>query len=317
MTGSSAGPADDETERPFAAVVLAGGGAVRMDGIDKSSAALGGRTLLELVLDALVDAREVVVVGTPVRTTRKVTFTREDPAGGGPAAGLLAGRSALLGDFDTLVVVAVDMPRLTAATVRRLRAAAAGHDGAFLTDASGRRQLAGVLDPGRLDEVAPGLEDRHGLPFHRLLAGLDLAGVAAIGDEGRDVDTWADLRDLQGGSGLPPGPPIGNSGVMNLHDWIDELCDVLDIDTEVDEGLVLDLARVAARNVERRAAPITAYLLGYAAGLGEAHESAIEQLAEKAIELAEHWDRPGDVEEDDEEIPDDSTVDHTGDTFED
>ena len=52
---------------------------------------------------------------------------------------------------------------------------------------------------------------------------------------------------------------------MNLHDWIDELCDVLDIETEVDEALILDLARVAAHNVERPAAPITTYLLGFAA----------------------------------------------------
>ena len=30
---------------------------------------------------------------------------------------------------------------------------------------------------------------------------------------------------------------------MTLHDWIDELCDALDIEAEVDEGLILDLAR--------------------------------------------------------------------------
>ena len=52
---------------------------------------------------------------------------------------------------------------------------------------------------------------------------------------------------------------------MNLHDWIDELCDVLDVEVDVDEALVLDLARDAAHNVERPAAPITTFLLGYAA----------------------------------------------------
>ena len=52
---------------------------------------------------------------------------------------------------------------------------------------------------------------------------------------------------------------------MNLHDWIDELCDVLDIEVEVDEALILDLARDAAHSVERRAAPISTFLLGYAA----------------------------------------------------
>ena len=63
---------------------------------------------------------------------------------------------------------------------------------------------------------------------------------------------------------------------MNLHDWIDELCDALDIDAEVDEALVLDLARSAAHNVTRPAAPISAYLLGYAAGLSKADPDEVE-----------------------------------------
>ncbi len=66
---------------------------------------------------------------------------------------------------------------------------------------------------------------------------------------------------------------------MNLHDWIDELADVLDVEAEVDEALVLDLARTAARNVERKAAPITAYLLGYAAGAAEADPEEVERPA--------------------------------------
>ena len=82
---------------------------------------------------------------------------------------------------------------------------------------------------------------------------------------------------------------------MNLHDWIDELSDVLDLDTEVDEGLLLDLARVAAHNVARPAAPITTYLLGYAAGAQDANPEQIEALAARAQRLAESWDRPADA----------------------
>jgi hypothetical protein len=67
---------------------------------------------------------------------------------------------------------------------------------AFLTDAGGRRQLAGVLDAARLEQVRPDLEGQHGMPLHRLLARLDLVDVPPEGDEGRDVDTWGDLRDL-------------------------------------------------------------------------------------------------------------------------
>ena len=107
---------------------------------------------------------------------------------------------------------------------------------------------------------------------------------------------------------------------MNLHDWIDELIDVLDLDTEVDEGLVLDLARVAAHNVVRPAAPITTYLLGYAAGAQGAGPDEIEVLAARAQKLAENWDRPANAPDHDDindEIPDDRGVDHTGETFED
>jgi hypothetical protein len=106
---------------------------------------------------------------------------------------------------------------------------------------------------------------------------------------------------------------------VNLHDWIDELSDVLDVDTEVDEGLVLDLARVAAHNVARPAAPITAYLLGFAAGSQDADPEQVEALAAKAQLLADGWDRPAgapDPDDVDDDVPDDSAVDHTGDEYE-
>jgi molybdopterin-guanine dinucleotide biosynthesis protein A len=178
----------------YAAVILAGGTAVRMDGIDKAGLEYAGRTLLEHALAAVCDAVEVVVVGDSVPTSRPATFVREDPPYGGPAAGLLAGRDALLARPAYLAVLAVDMPRVSADTFQRLLAAADGLDGAFLDDASERRALAGVLDLVALDRVRPG--DVSGLPLHRLLAPLDLAAVASEPGEARDVDTWADLRDL-------------------------------------------------------------------------------------------------------------------------
>ena len=106
---------------------------------------------------------------------------------------------------------------------------------------------------------------------------------------------------------------------MNLHDWIDELCDVLDIEAEVDEGLLADLTKVAARNVEHLAAPVTAYLLGFAAAAHEADPEQVERLAGRAQALAEAWDRPAtapDPDDIDDEVPDDSSVDHSGELYE-
>ena len=106
---------------------------------------------------------------------------------------------------------------------------------------------------------------------------------------------------------------------MNLHDWIDELSDALDVEAEVDEGLLADLTKVAARNVEHLAAPVTAYLLGFAAATHFADPEEVERLAGKAQSLAEGWDRPAaapDPDDVDVDVPDDSVVDHTGDLYE-
>ena len=102
----------------------AGGGATRLDGADKAALEHEGRTLLEHALGALGAASEIVVVGSVAPTSRPVTFTRETPPGGGPFAGLSAGVAALRGSPDLVVVLAVDMPHVTADTVARLVRAA-------------------------------------------------------------------------------------------------------------------------------------------------------------------------------------------------
>lgn len=183
----------------FCAVVLAGGAAVRLDGADKACVELEGRTLLAHALDALVEAAEVVVVGDPVPTPRPVTFTREDPRLGGPVAALLAGRDALRHRPRTLGVLAVDMPHVHATTFARLHGAVGEHDGALLVAPDGRHALALVLRADRLDAVRPPRGEEHGMALHRLLARLDLVEVPAEAGEHRDVDTWADLRDLADG----------------------------------------------------------------------------------------------------------------------
>ena len=183
------------------AVVVAGGGAARMGGVEKASIELGGRTLLERVLAALPCEADVVVVGDEVRTSRPVTFTREEPPGGGPAAGLLAGLRAFPHAPDRVVVLAGDLPLVTGDTVDRLVAALGDDvDGAVLVDRGGRAQyLCAVYRAAALLAAAPPYGEDHGLPMHRLLAPLRLAEVTAIRDEATDVDTWEDLRALREG----------------------------------------------------------------------------------------------------------------------
>jgi molybdopterin-guanine dinucleotide biosynthesis protein A len=183
------------------AVVVAGGGAARMGGVDKGSIEVGGRTLLEHALAALSHVADVVVVGDEVRTSRPVTFTREDPRGGGPAAALLAGLRAFPHAPGRVVVLAGDLPRVTKDTVDRLATALEDDvDGAVLVDRGGRAQyLCASYRVAALLAAAPPYGEEHGLPMHRLLAALRLAEVAAVGDEAVDVDTWEDLRAVSDG----------------------------------------------------------------------------------------------------------------------
>ena len=177
--------------------MLTGGSAVRFQGADKASIEIAGRTLLEHALAALADIPDVVVVGDEVQTSRPVTFLREDPTGGGPAAGLLAGLAGFPRTPGRVVVLAVDMPLVTPATVRRL-ALAAADDGALLVDDDGRRQyLCAVYRTEALIAAAPPVEEQFGLSVRRLVGGLNLADVAATAGETQDVDTWEDLLALR------------------------------------------------------------------------------------------------------------------------
>ena len=87
-----------------------------------------------------------------------------------------------------------------------------------------------------------------------------------------------------------------NLGRVNLHDWIDELCDALDLEAEFDEALVLDVAREAAHRVERPAAPVSTFLLGYAAALAGGSLERTEELAGRVLDLASKWEGGEDVE---------------------
>lgn len=179
-------------------IVLSGGSAVRLQGAGKASIEIAGTTLLEHVLGALAEVPEVVVVGDQVPTSRPVTFVREDPPGGGPGAGLLAGLEGFARTPRLVVVLAVDLPMVTTGTVSRLLAASVAHDGALLVDPDGREQyLCAAYRTEALLSAAPPREEQHGLAVRRLVGGLQLAEVPALAWEGRDVDTWEDLTELR------------------------------------------------------------------------------------------------------------------------
>ncbi|WP_190813588.1 molybdenum cofactor guanylyltransferase [Saccharopolyspora pogona] len=183
----------------FAAVVLAGGSARRLGGVDKVLLPVKGRTLLDRTLDAVVDADPVVVVGPPRTTSRPVEWTLEDPPGGGPLAGVHAGLLKVPASMLLVAVLAGDHPHLTSATISRLLQALRADpeaSGAVLADDGGNPQwLVGVWRTAALRVSMPA-EIRHG-SLRSVFAPLAPLRVPAAGAEASDVDTPGDLRQAR------------------------------------------------------------------------------------------------------------------------
>ncbi len=67
-----------------------------------------------------------------------------------------------------------------------------------------------------------------------------------------------------------------------LDDWLAALADELGVDLDVDIEGLLDLAGVAAHTVTRPAAPLTTFLVGYAAAARGGGPEVVAELTERA-----------------------------------
>ena len=107
-------------------IVLAGGKSRRM-GTDKAQLAWEEGTLLSAAVGKLEGlCREIIVVGAKRGLPYPVVWTADRVVGAGPLAGLEAGLDAA--SFDATLVLACDMPLVSAAFLQTLSASAAAAD---------------------------------------------------------------------------------------------------------------------------------------------------------------------------------------------
>ncbi|WP_069813497.1 DUF6457 domain-containing protein [Streptomyces sp. TP-A0874] len=290
------------TAHPYDAVVLAGGAAKRLAGADKPGLRVGGRPLLDRVLAACPDAAGTVVVGARRATPRPVRWALEDPPGGGPLAALGAGLRQVTA--PTVLTLSADLPFLTTGTVRALltalgprdggadRPAGPGPtgpraaDGVVLVDSGGRRQpLVAVYRTESLRRGLARIAAEHGgladLPLRLLTDGLALHQLPPADPRAVfDCDTWEDIAAARA--------RIREHGNV-LDEWIALVKDELGIELDVDTRALLDLARDAAHGVTRPAAPLTTFLVGYAAAQAGGGPEAVAEAVRKAVALAARW----------------------------
>jgi CTP:molybdopterin cytidylyltransferase MocA len=199
----------------------------------------------------------------------------------------------------------------------------AAHDGALMLDSSGRRQpLASVYGRRALARAVDGLRASgtlDGASMRSLTSGLDLLELPDDAGWTRDIDTWGDAAAFgiatpddasfeqkestmsddgttekpdMSAAGKPPKPERSEAEKAEMLDtlerWSASLASELGIaDIDVDIDALLALAGVAAHAVLRPAAPLTTYLVGYAAGRASAAEGlTAAQATARATEVA-------------------------------
>lgn len=174
----------------YDAIVLAGGRGSRLGLLDKATLDVGDGPLLEGVLAAVADARNVVVVGPRRPLPVSVHQVREEPAFGGPAAAVVTGLRELSRDPSRwTMVLACDLPLAREAVPLLL--SGRREDGCVLADEGGRAQwVAGVYRTDALTRVAKDLGDPTDRPLRALLGPIDVRTVPAPGRVCEDVDTW-------------------------------------------------------------------------------------------------------------------------------
>jgi molybdopterin-guanine dinucleotide biosynthesis protein A len=197
------------------AVVLAGGTSRRWGGVDKTALTLAGAPILLHAVSAVLPfARAVVVVAPAEHPARPavdaaaaragcpLAWTREDPPGSGPVAGLAVGVAALpasvpaAGSSDPptrwVAVLAGDLPFTRAAWPRLVAALEAQPDGAVGVDPSGHRQhLLAVYREAVLRERLSAVRTTD-QPLRIVTAGLMIIDVPVTDAEAHDLDTPED-----------------------------------------------------------------------------------------------------------------------------
>ena len=179
------------------AVVVAGGAARRMGGIDKLMLEAGGSTLLDRVLAAARPlCRRVVVVG-PRRPTSvpAVEFVSEREPGGGPVPAVLAGAEVVARDVDVVLVLAGDLPLVTTPALSRLVTRldlAKCATAASVDDRGGPNPLLAAYRTSALLASGGGRGDRAARLLPAAVTIVDLGDEATL-----NVNRPADLRRAQ------------------------------------------------------------------------------------------------------------------------
>jgi molybdopterin-guanine dinucleotide biosynthesis protein A len=140
--------------RPLAAAILAGGEAKRLGGINKGTLAIGDIQIVDRQLTALREvASDVFVVGaeSPAWTSRGLRVVPDEMAGLGALGGIYT--AIVQSPSDRTLVVACDMPFVSAAFLRLLAAEDEDADVVMPRSARGYEPLCAIYSRACAPEI--------------------------------------------------------------------------------------------------------------------------------------------------------------------
>ncbi len=253
-------------------LILAGGKSSRLNYVDKLELKINNDKILDLVIQNGVN--KIFVIGEKRPTKLNVTWINDLTSNGGPGVGVWSGLQEITSEY--VLILAGDQPFI-GNYVHELCQKVNGN-GSWLVDTQGIGQpLASCV---KVSALKSALEETGGVnvSLRQILGKMDLVPITVADEVVQDLDTWTDVAKVMRESG-------------NMTDaWIKNIANKLDINHEVlDVEKILDLTRDVAHNVERKVAPLTTFLLGYAAGKGNLAKREIEELVEKINLSVKEW----------------------------
>ena len=181
----------------FDAILLTGGSARRLGGIDKATLEIAGSTCFIRVLEAVSEAKSVVVVGPAIpANNERIVFIQEEPRGGGPVAGLWAALPFIKNHL--VAVISIDVP-LVAGAIDELRASWSLTDVALVaSDGTDESYLVSIFNTDALRQAISQLSSPINASMKSVLAHIAYR-VVIVSDPDMliDVDTPEDVKRVE------------------------------------------------------------------------------------------------------------------------
>lgn len=235
-------------------IVVAGGTSSRLNFTDKSALTLKNKSLLEIALKNAV-GQIYLSSNQEAVAYKNVVLVKDVVPSGGPAVGVWSCLELLKSDY--VLLLAVDQPFIGSYLEELFALALANPAGAWIKADGQFQPFASCL---KRELLYHALKETKGvnISLRKLMQTMELSQLEITSQAVWDIDTWSDYFYAL--------VQVSEKEAMT-EEWIETLQKQLKLSADfLDTEEILNITREVAHNIERKAAPLTTFLLGYLAG---------------------------------------------------